>query len=342
MNLYHSVLRKVIAPVLVGLRAHRLFRIDRNRDVILMFHGVTAQPGLTVRHLAVPEFVKLLELLDREFAIVSLEELHSKPPSPGERPRAALTFDDGYLNNFTEACVILEKKKLPATFFLITGSLENADMTLPVDVIDCIIEKYAPPQIRLDQTSFFPVGGAYYSETRENIFEYILRHSDRMHEFSAQLSVQFPHDFINDPYYSTRVRFIDRTTLTKLASNPLFEFSSHTRMHVNCESFNNAELLKEEFVQAKKIIEEITQKPCVRIAYPYGRYTKATRTLTTQSGYTHAYSVTYQLPEDFSDRTIFQRIGISNTTTAAGNLINIFRLHRKLALNPTSYQNQPR
>ena len=49
------------------------------------------------------------------------------------KPLAAVTFDDGYLDNFENAIPILKELNLPATFFVSTG-LIGTDKGLPHDL----------------------------------------------------------------------------------------------------------------------------------------------------------------------------------------------------------------
>lgn len=70
----------------------------------------------------------LLELQRRGYRFISLDqlviELHTKG---AERPDSAvITFDDGWMDNYTFALPVLTKLGLPATFFVTTAHLSNA------------------------------------------------------------------------------------------------------------------------------------------------------------------------------------------------------------------------
>jgi peptidoglycan/xylan/chitin deacetylase (PgdA/CDA1 family) len=88
-----------------------------------MYHRV-ASVANDPWHLAVaPEALEAqLRALQQAFEFVPLSELGRRVGSRGQtRPPAAITFDDGYLDNLTVAKPILERFAAPATVFLVTG-----------------------------------------------------------------------------------------------------------------------------------------------------------------------------------------------------------------------------
>jgi peptidoglycan/xylan/chitin deacetylase (PgdA/CDA1 family) len=93
----------------------------RNTAVIVTFHRVqdTAAPeGLTV---SVPMFEAYCRFFRRHFNVVSLRDLVGKLERGTTLNRElAITFDDGYRDNFENAAPVLERFGLPATFFVVT------------------------------------------------------------------------------------------------------------------------------------------------------------------------------------------------------------------------------
>ena len=92
--------------------------------VILMYHRVSAASddlwGIAV---GPDRFAEQIEALQRVRRIATLDEVlawmdHGRP---GERPLAAVTFDDGYHDALTAALPILEKADCPATVYVATG-----------------------------------------------------------------------------------------------------------------------------------------------------------------------------------------------------------------------------
>src|SRR5687768_498906 len=119
-----------------------LRRISKNRRLIIMYHGIGRDITTPVngRHLPVEQFEKQLRYFRKNFNIISLEEL-CEMKLKGIHPKKhtiALTFDDGYLNNISNALPLLKKYRIPATFFISTASLNEPEYIHPSDYLDLI------------------------------------------------------------------------------------------------------------------------------------------------------------------------------------------------------------
>ena len=106
-----------------GIFASRLDTwLLRDTAVVVAFHRVqdtkTNEGGLTV---SVPTFERYCRFFRDHFDVVSLSDIVGRlerGQSLGRR--LAITFDDGYLDNYANAAPILERLSLPATFFVVT------------------------------------------------------------------------------------------------------------------------------------------------------------------------------------------------------------------------------
>lgn len=103
------------------------------RAVILRYHSVSTaadgthlclDPGLAVTP---QHFDRQCEYLKRHYNVISLDQMVTQliegRPLPAKA--VALTFDDGYLDNFTQAFPILERHGLNATFYVTTNCIDN-------------------------------------------------------------------------------------------------------------------------------------------------------------------------------------------------------------------------
>jgi peptidoglycan/xylan/chitin deacetylase (PgdA/CDA1 family) len=102
-------------------------RVRRSEPLILMYHGVTSTPPGRVRnadakHLHADVFSGHLETVMRYRRFVALDALVADLAAGRDVSNAvAITFDDGYENNFSVAAGILQRYRATATFFLSTG-----------------------------------------------------------------------------------------------------------------------------------------------------------------------------------------------------------------------------
>jgi len=117
------VARAVGVPTL--LRATR-----QNWPILVGYHGVCRDEEWrdwdTSDLVAESTFRRHLELYRRHYHVVPLK--HMADVLAGRRhdlpPRAlAITFDDGYRDNVTNAAPVLQRLGLPATFFIVTGRM---------------------------------------------------------------------------------------------------------------------------------------------------------------------------------------------------------------------------
>ena len=89
--------------------------------VIVAFHRVQDAPDWWGLSTPVGMFERHCEFFRRHFRVVSLRELVDRLERGARLNRElAITFDDGYRDNFENAVPVLEKLSLPATFFVVS------------------------------------------------------------------------------------------------------------------------------------------------------------------------------------------------------------------------------
>jgi peptidoglycan/xylan/chitin deacetylase (PgdA/CDA1 family) len=117
-----------------GILAVRRRRALRQRAVVLAYHRLLPPGADTWSHpgiIVTPEtFERHMRLLRQEFRVLSLQEFedHLSTSTPFEPGSCLVTFDDGWLDTYTEAWPILQRWQVPAVVFLPThfiGSQET-------------------------------------------------------------------------------------------------------------------------------------------------------------------------------------------------------------------------
>jgi peptidoglycan/xylan/chitin deacetylase (PgdA/CDA1 family) len=110
------------------------FKRKREGIVVLMYHRVN--DALQANELVVPvaKFREQMEYLASRCEVISIEKLLDDRrwaiDDRQKKQKVAITFDDGYRDNYTNAYPILKELGLPATIFLITGMI-GTDKTRP-------------------------------------------------------------------------------------------------------------------------------------------------------------------------------------------------------------------
>lgn len=93
-----------------------------------MYHSVTQEGRKNDYHYSIDEknFETQLKYLKANFEIISLSSLIDdlKQEHSNSELKIAITFDDGFKNNYTVVYPLLKRYKLPATIFLTTEFIE--------------------------------------------------------------------------------------------------------------------------------------------------------------------------------------------------------------------------
>lgn len=115
------------------LLGHGLFAVNldaillRNAAVVVAFHRVLDTDPSDSLSVDIAGFERHCRFYRRHFRVVPLRELvHRLEQGLPVHRHLAITFDDGYRDNFVNARPVLEKLSLPATFFVVSGWIGTA------------------------------------------------------------------------------------------------------------------------------------------------------------------------------------------------------------------------
>jgi len=96
---------------------------NNQRVNVILYHRVNDdfRDSVTV---GIEQFDKQIAIIKKSYTVVSIEEIiNGNIPRNTFRPLIAVTFDDGYLDNYENAVPILLKHQIPAAFFISTGMM---------------------------------------------------------------------------------------------------------------------------------------------------------------------------------------------------------------------------
>ena len=277
----------------LGLPPHKLHKAVQQR--ILLYHGIDelGRTDINARFLSVEKFEQQLDYY--------LEHFHV------QRPTVALTFDDGYKNNIDLAIPILERKGIPATFF-VTAIDSLPYPMLWTDYLD-LANLLLRDTVRIDGQYFHWLKGEFRAENGRSLKAIC---KEQAWSFKKQLYHIFPHlerrpDVLElKPYWQP----MSSTDIQTISEHPLFEIGVHAYYHedlANCPVQEASHLLR----QAKAYIESVCGKPINTLAYANGSYTTALLDEAEAMGFEYQLAVDYQHSEDKTDPRINDRLTIN-------------------------------
>ncbi len=251
----------------VGRIAWPLFlRRDRNYQ-ILRYHRIGEEEDALFDRIPVRRFKRQMELLLEHFSVFPLEELVLSAQRNDVPPRAvAVTFDDGYRDNYEFAYPILKNLGIPATIFLTTGPIDGNGMLWHERVITFFRE--------------YSCGTVWLNGTTVDISD-ATRKSSVVHQLLEKLKTMDPASrdhAINDLFEGNEkigTPMIQRRTMLnwdeirEMAAGNI-TFGAHTVTHPIL-TLVPRESVEREIIESRERIEECTGRRVISFAYPNGR-----------------------------------------------------------------------
>lgn len=254
------------------LRAGSGFSLGaRHRDpfLVLIYHRVHARESRFSIERATPDdFRRQMAHLARDYNVLALDEivrrLDTNEPLP---PRAvAVTFDDGYEDNYTEAFPILRDLRLPATVFLTTGCIGTGE-SLWFDRVLRAFERSTRERVALP-------GGAMSEDLRDDAQREreAIRALYALMRLSNAERLAAVDQLVQDLGGNDGIppaRMLDWDQVREMARGGI-TFGAHTVTHPILSRLPVAEA-KAEIVESKRKIEAEIGRPVDLFAYPVGR-----------------------------------------------------------------------
>lgn len=248
----------------------------RSRGVVLRYHSVSDGVDRTDRYLdhsltvSTRVFERQIHFLSRRYTIVPLEDMVNRLRRGQKlfRRAIAITFDDGYRDNYTRAFPILHRYQAPATFYLTTGCIENRQV-LWTAYLRYLLTVTQVKELRLVQPEALcldltPPGA------REEAFTILVvrmkniptaQRQDMLAAVAAQLQVSDLSPLQDIMMSWAEVREMQSQGMS---------FGAHTITHPNLPNTPSAEA-EQEIYGSKTAIEEQIKEPVLHFSYPNGR-----------------------------------------------------------------------
>lgn len=290
---------------------------SRSFPRILLYHRVEDLPSDPQRMcVGRNHFDEHLAVLRTRFRPVSLSAAVEAAQKGDLDREVAVTFDDGYADNFLNAKPLLETHGIPATVFVTTDYVDSKRefwwdeleriLLQPGDLPDVLHIHFDNDAIALDLGDDAHYDAVTWSAHRgwtlRDAEDPTVRHSTyrallqllREQRDSSQQAIleQLRSAAKLPPEGRATHRTMTEVELRELAEGPLVELGAHTRTHPVLASLSMKEQWKEIAGSAHRL-KELIGRRAAGFAYPYGwhgQYTRATVALVRSIGFARACS----------------------------------------------------
>jgi peptidoglycan/xylan/chitin deacetylase (PgdA/CDA1 family) len=254
--LYYSGLMHVI---------HWLHRRSGQRLLVVNYHQAS---GGELRH----HLLYLRKHFRLQFLDHALETLYTadkkKAPGKDRRLPMAITFDDGYVDNYTHAYALARELQIPITIFLISGYIEKGAAFW---WFDHMVEKASVDQITIDGRTYHSNRLDEQQELAQVIDLHVSAAADReaqqtyLRQMSNMLSVPVNADLNEVP-----VPMLNWEQVLAMQASGWVDFGGHTLHHPILGILTRAEEAFKEVATCRSHLQEKLGRSLRVFAYPHG------------------------------------------------------------------------
>ncbi len=287
-----------------------------NKPKILVYHGVAPnlEKPLNWRHIDPDCFEKHLVFLKKHAHVIPLKDFFECRFVKGKK-NIAITFDDGYRNNYTYAFPLLKKYQVPATIF-VTGINNTKYNILWGDLMDIAV-RLSNGYLDIKGQRFYraasPYNLSYYSASGLRLGDFLktLNFEEKM---DALLKANNVLEKLQENYLGDYWQLLNDNEIEELAKSELIEIGAHGFYHNNLGRIpvSNAQ---NELKMIRDYLFNLTGEFPESIAYPDGCYTRDVIDIAEKTGFKMQLAVNYRFGEDADDPRIIDRLGLYSYQT---------------------------
>jgi CelD/BcsL family acetyltransferase involved in cellulose biosynthesis/peptidoglycan/xylan/chitin deacetylase (PgdA/CDA1 family) len=276
---------------------------------ILYYHRINNDRDPFFPSTPVDVFERHMRFIARHYKVVPLAHLLEHLESSSTETVLAVTFDDGYQDNCTNALPILERYRLPATIFLTTGALDSRE-PLWFEVLSGVVKntqrEYLDLEADVPRRFWFRTADERLRSNGE-LFTLLRQMADGEREgclgsIVRDLASKGSDDRRDRMLTWDQVRFMSRRGI---------DFGGHTVTHPFVSKLT-PERAAREVTECKRRIEAELQAPVRHFAYPSGRgedFAPWNKDIVRAAGYEAAVTTLWGLNYATTDRMELRRGG---------------------------------
>lgn len=274
----------------------------RERPLVVGYHRVvedfdavsrTEMPSMLT---STEMFERHLDCIGRHFRFVTLDDIgaHMLSGEPFDEPVAAVTFDDGYADNYEQAYPVLRRKGIPAAIFVVTDLVGRPFWQVHDKLYHLVAKAFAtwndPREELCSLMRDLGLSTEPITRTRDSARTPIqavsallpgMRLAD-IRRVMDGIEATVGNGFHDIP------RTLDWEQIAEMRRGGI-TIGSHTKSHVSLPAESEA-IAADELEGSRQMIESRLGEPIRHFAYPGGQFTEPVVAAVAKAGYQFAYT----------------------------------------------------
>jgi peptidoglycan/xylan/chitin deacetylase (PgdA/CDA1 family) len=241
-----------------------------NDCYILVFHMISEEPNGFFPENSLHGYTKQLEYLRKNYDVISLEEV-AKRISCGRSVRrcAAITFDDGFRDNYHRAYPLLKKFQVPATIFLTPDYIEKGEAPWFVKFRHYFMNT-SKNRLELELGGQIASFSLRDPSEKRNASDKLMGYLQACpNEERLAILKDLPSLLAVDSARELQGLMLTWDQIREMSKNGI-HFGAHTMTHPVLSQIG-PEIMRYEIGASKEIIAEKIDRPINTFAYPFGR-----------------------------------------------------------------------
>jgi peptidoglycan/xylan/chitin deacetylase (PgdA/CDA1 family) len=291
----------------------------KRKIVILMYHEVLEDEreidAWTV--IRTSDFFRQMEFLKRHFDVISLDEsirlLQGGGRGSGGRPKAVVTFDDGYSGNARCVLPVIETLEIPITIFVATKAVETGTLYWYDKVILAL--QSDKRDIDLNFKNFelgsFHLQSELSGELRWTVIQSILAALKTLFPYQREDALRCVFEVTgeskDDPSGLLAPMSVEQ--VKRISKSPFVTIGAHSHCHNLLVQLGYDEAL-ESVESSKRLLEQWTGSPIRFFAYPNGDFNAQVVKAVSKSGFKCALTTIGRPAKVGDDLFMIPRTGI--------------------------------
>jgi peptidoglycan/xylan/chitin deacetylase (PgdA/CDA1 family) len=306
---------------------HTLRRTFKPGAVILMYHRVVELADDPLQLTVTPaQFSQQMEYVQHSCTPMRLSELAAALQQRALPHRSvAITFDDGYVDNFTKALPVLEAQHVPATIFAVSSKVDTPHEMWWDDLERILLcAPRLPVQLNLEirgQSYTWPTDTP---EKRHSAYRAAHRLLKPLSIEERRTALETLRDWAGlDQAGRPDYRMMNSSELRQAVSGDIIDIGGHTVNHPRLAALS-PDAQRAEIVESRKQLTQILGQAPTMFAYPYGTlqdFTPETARLVREAGFSAAVTTVHGSVETGDDVFRLRRMAVHNWD------LSEFRLH---------------